>query len=157
MNKPETTPPEAPTRIECRYTWLVRWLIPFGILFFVGLGGLLLHFGVSTPQRPVPVFLRGFIALLGVGSVYLAFLGVRLLPFRSAQVVADDAGLRVTTPRSDRFYSWRDISRVNDNSILQIPDVYSAAGTRILSVDYVISRFPLLRERIFQNLTRDAS
>jgi hypothetical protein len=155
MNKAEELRTESFLRVESYYETAVRWLIPFGILFFVGLGCVILYLGILTPNKTVPIVARGFLSLLGVGFLYLAYVGVRLLPFRSARVVADHAGLRVTTRSLDQFYPWSELSRANDNSTLQILDVYSSRGHRVLSVDYFITEFPQLRERIFQNLNRN--
>lgn len=154
MNKPKDVELEGPERVEAYYERSVRWLIPFGILFFVAIGFALLYLGILTPNKSMPFAARGIISLLGMAALYLGYVGLRLFPFRYAQVVADQTGLRVTTLHHQQFYPWSDISRACNHSVLQTLDVYSARGVRILSVDYFMNEFPVLRECIFQNLTR---
>jgi hypothetical protein len=78
MNRDETAETALPARIECHYARVLRGLFPFGVIFFVALGVTLLYLSLSTSKNPVPLFLRAFVGLLGLGSFYLAYSGVRL-------------------------------------------------------------------------------
>lgn len=145
-------PSPPPVRIECRYFRLMAALIPLGILFFAGMGGLCVYLGLFPRHPSVSLPLRGFGFLLGFAFWFLAFSGCRLVPFCRVVVVADDSGLRVNKGRGEQVYAWSEISAVTDHSFLQILDVYGADGKLILSVDYFIGRFPRLREFILQKL-----
>lgn len=135
--------------VEASYSKLTTWGLPFGLCFFLGLGGYLLYLVIASPG---PAIARLTVLLVSGLFLYLAFVGSRLLPFRAAKITADRDGLRVMTPRIDRHYAWCEISSAVDHPSLQIFDVFSADGSRILSVDYYLTNFPALRQVILENV-----
>jgi hypothetical protein len=136
---------DQPAPVVCHYTALLRWGLPLGVLFFVGVAGLFLCW-LCLGYAPFPTW--GFCILIIAFFVYWAAVGARLLPFRCARIVADSVGLRITTPSADRFHPWAEVANTIDHPNQQILDVFASDGSRILSVDYFLNNFLQLRERI---------
>ena len=135
--------------VEASYSLLWRWGLPFGLYCFVGVGGYLLYLVIVSPG---PAIARLVILLVSGLFLYLAYTGVRLLPFCAAKITADTDGLRVKTPHVDRQYAWAEISSAVDHPGLQIFDVFSVDGTRVLSVDYYLINFSELRQVILERV-----
>jgi hypothetical protein len=103
-------------------------LAPIGAVFFA-------LFESKNINQTLFVFAASF------GFFGVALYGRRLIPFLSSVVEARTDGLHISHKNKEIFYPWSALSHATGNLAMQVMDIYSADGKRILSVDYMLTGF----------------
>ena len=154
MKEASPTPSTWNDALVFGYPKSMQWLLPLLVVFIVGVAFIPLCVAVF---EPAPMWRRVVLALTSLPLAWFASVGVRLLPYVRARITVADDGLHIATPtRGELIHRWSSLGRIRTNDPLQVLDVFDKTGQRVLSVDYVLSRFSVCREQLYEHISRKA-
>lgn len=137
------------------YSKLVKAVILVGIAFFLFFGAICVWLALT--DAPTTAATAVFITM-AFGFVGTGWFGLRLLPFLHSSCAATLEGLHVfDRDLNETFFPWRSISRVKDWPTLQVLDIYSTDGRRVLSVDYYNSIFEPFYRQVLEHASPSAA
>ena len=120
------------------YRPLIRLIIQRGIILFIPCPIWAMFFSYLDGMTSNQIIVTG---IIGLGFSWVGYYGLRLLPFLSAIVEEKPDGLYINHRDREVFYPWSSLSHATGNLAMQVMDIYSADGKRILSVDYMLTGF----------------
>jgi len=89
---------------------------------------------------------------MAAGFLWIAWFGSRLLPYVFAQVTADAEGLEILRGGEQLRFPWRALGHAVNYPTMQVLDIYSRDGNRVLSIDYFMTGYFAIEQIVSDNV-----
>ena len=105
-------------------------------------------FYLAYESFPKPGLSGDVFIFLGLGCVYISYIGILLAKFVPAKVEFNDAGFKVIVRNTESVYNWSDIASVKNYESSQILKLFNSKGQTIYVVDHMTPGYSAFAEKV---------